>query len=254
MKITKKKIITMVSAVLLILSMLFTVSLSAGAETNDNWFDKTVIDDSNPFDNVTNRLILEIDNANNAIAPGNNFTYETQQAVATAIQNAQALLDNPNATDEQMLLAIDELKKAVDNLKVPEIDTAYLWSLIEKADYAFDREIRYTEESYQAFSAALTTARVNYHYGQTQSEVDKAANDLDLAINNLVPKYSDIIIGDVDDDKVVSITDATHIQRQLARLEDFSEKQEISADYNDDTNIAILDVTLIQRMLAKLDS
>lgn len=252
MTTTGKKFTAILLMLVLTLNMMFAVSLSAGAATNYDLYNKTDIVDYDPFDNAANKLMLEIEAAENAIADGNNFVYETQLAVSTAILNARALLNDHNATDEQMLAAIEELKTAVANLRVPDIDTAYLWSVIERADYMYNREIRYTEDSYKVFSAAYSKARDNYHYGQSQENADDAAAELAAAVDALVPKYNDIITGDVDGDKSVTIFDATHIQRCLAMLETFCEKQEISADFNDDARVSILDATFIQRKLADL--
>lgn len=56
--------------------------------------------------------------------------------------------------------------------------------------------------------------------------------------------------GDVDKDNSVTILDATHIQRYLADIRDFSDVERIAADYDRDGKITILDCTRIQRMLA----
>lgn len=59
------------------------------------------------------------------------------------------------------------------------------------------------------------------------------------------------IIGDVDGDGEVTITDATMIQRRGIELEEFDEDQELLGDVNGDGRISILDVTCIQKYLAE---
>lgn len=61
------------------------------------------------------------------------------------------------------------------------------------------------------------------------------------------------IIGDVNDDEVISIKDATIIQKHLASIEILSGDNVLCADTNSDNNITIRDATYIQKKLAKLD-
>ncbi|MBQ3266175.1 MAG: hypothetical protein IJH07_10410 [Ruminococcus sp.] len=58
---------------------------------------------------------------------------------------------------------------------------------------------------------------------------------------------------DVDWDDNVTVTDATHIQRHLASMEDFDALQKKSADVDGDGSATVVDVTWIQRWLAKQD-
>jgi len=62
-----------------------------------------------------------------------------------------------------------------------------------------------------------------------------------------------IILGDVDGDGVVSILDATAIQRHLASIPTYS-YIEAAADTDEDGSVSILDATMIQRWLANLQS
>ncbi len=58
--------------------------------------------------------------------------------------------------------------------------------------------------------------------------------------------------GDADTDGIVTIKDATLIQKHLAQLESISEKGLPLADANRDTNISISDATVIQKFVAGL--
>lgn len=62
----------------------------------------------------------------------------------------------------------------------------------------------------------------------------------------------DAKIGDTDLDGTVTITDATLIQRHLAKLTELNETQLLCADTDADGEITILDTTMIQLYLAKL--
>lgn len=59
-----------------------------------------------------------------------------------------------------------------------------------------------------------------------------------------------LLIGDLDGDNAISIMDATYIQRYLASLCSFSDRQLMVADFDWDLNITIMDATAIQKYLA----
>ena len=61
----------------------------------------------------------------------------------------------------------------------------------------------------------------------------------------------DVILGDVDDDGMVTIIDATAIQQHLAGM-DVAVYIEPAADTDGDTKVTVLDATYIQRWLAKI--
>ena len=60
------------------------------------------------------------------------------------------------------------------------------------------------------------------------------------------------IIGDVNNDGVISIADATTLQKYLANIVDFNDEQLAAADTNGDGSVSIADATQIQRYLAQL--
>jgi len=56
--------------------------------------------------------------------------------------------------------------------------------------------------------------------------------------------------GDLNVDGIVTITDATEVQKGLANLITFTDNQKISGDVNGDGEVTIADVTIIQKYLA----
>lgn len=60
------------------------------------------------------------------------------------------------------------------------------------------------------------------------------------------------IYGDIDEDKMLSVMDATYIQMYLAKLYDFNSYQEEKADVDNDANITIMDAAFIQMFCAGL--
>lgn len=60
------------------------------------------------------------------------------------------------------------------------------------------------------------------------------------------------MLGDVNGDNSVAVVDATLTQRNVAKIESFSEDQFFCADTNGDGEISVVDATIIQRYVAKI--
>lgn len=65
-------------------------------------------------------------------------------------------------------------------------------------------------------------------------------------------EYKDQLIGDVNSDGIVSIADATELQKHLANIVDFDDEQLAVVDTNGDGSVSITDATQIQKYLAQL--
>lgn len=59
-------------------------------------------------------------------------------------------------------------------------------------------------------------------------------------------------VGDVNGDGEITILDATCIQKYIAQLEDFTDKQKEVADVNGDGTISVMDSTQIQKYIVQL--
>ena len=62
-----------------------------------------------------------------------------------------------------------------------------------------------------------------------------------------------LILGDVDGDGLVSVFDATRIQRWLAGLDQIDDQHKLCADVDGDGDVTVFDATVIQRWIAGLD-
>lgn len=58
-------------------------------------------------------------------------------------------------------------------------------------------------------------------------------------------------VGDVNGDNEVTVVDATLIQKNIAKLNTFTDKQQLAGDVSGDSKISIVDATLIQKYVAK---
>ena len=84
---------------------------------------------------------------------------------------------------------------------------------------------------------------------KSDSEIDNYIasyeSPTDGAINQSLP-------GDVDGDGVISIADATVLQKYLANIVNFDDKQLAVADTNCDGSVSIADATQIQKYIANI--
>lgn len=75
--------------------------------------------------------------------------------------------------------------------------------------------------------------------------------DVDEFIDSYI--YADNNFGDVDKDGMLSVTDATYIQKYLVgNTKDFDFSQFLNGDYNKDNSISVVDATAIQKQLVGL--
>ncbi len=74
-----------------------------------------------------------------------------------------------------------------------------------------------------------------------------------VSADEITQKSNVSVIGNVNLDSIINITDATEIQLYLAQYVEFTDEQKAVADVNADKEVSILDATSIQMHLAKLE-
>nr|WP_243411798.1 dockerin type I domain-containing protein [Ruminococcus difficilis] len=107
--------------------------------------------------------------------------------------------------------------------------------------------------SESAEKGKLYPIELSYDY----NNYDIYDKDLNLIYFNVIAGGVDIyqsavIIGDVNGDEKVDITDATLIQKAIAELIELSDVQKKAADTNTDGKVDITDATMIQKYIAEL--
>lgn len=117
-----------------------------------------------------------------------NYTPETWQVFAQALQEAIAVNNNTEARQEEINIALDNLTAAMNNLvEKSVVDKTALSASIALAEEKL--EDKYTPETWQVFALALQAAiTVNNNAQATQEEVNTALNNLTIAMNALVEK------------------------------------------------------------------
>jgi LPXTG-motif cell wall-anchored protein len=115
------------------------------------------------------------------------YTQDSFKALEAAITLAENVLQDDDATQDDVDQALAALQDAIDNLKdaaVPVVDKNALNNLITKAKkYEADD---YTQDSFKALGAAIAHAEdVFQNEDATQDVVDQALAQLKVAIDNL---------------------------------------------------------------------
>ena len=103
--------------------------------------------------------------------------------------------------------------------------------------------------SSQPTTAQPTTEKITTQPTTAQPTTEKATTQPTTAQPTTKPK-SDVVMGDINSDGVVSIDDATLIQKYLAEMSNFNILQRLLADFNGDGSITIEDVTEIQKYIS----
>ena len=99
-----------------------------------------------------------------------------------------------------------------------------------------------------------------YYYGNGCFGTEKGGNSKDCIHPSHFDKNGKHIVegyllGDADDDGILSVMDATYIQMALVGLKSFDDfKSEFIADIDKDKSPSVMDATIIQKSIAKLDT
>jgi hypothetical protein len=121
------------------------------------------------------------------------YTAESWQAFAAALSDAHGVLDDDDATQEDVDAALSTLQTAITNLvnaaQPDTVNKADLQAAVTNA--ANLTEINYTAESWGAFAVAFSDAQsVLDDDDATQEDVDAAKSALNAAIAALIPAVS----------------------------------------------------------------
>ena len=111
------------------------------------------------------------------------YTETSLEALENAIKNAQLVLDNSNASKEEIVEAYNNLADALSKLEV-KVDKTKLIKLYNKLIKL--EKGSYTDESWNNLKNALDSAKaVIENEDATTEEVEKAITELEKAFNNL---------------------------------------------------------------------
>ena len=183
------------------------------------------------------------------------YTEESWNKFSQALAAAKEIASNEKATQKEVDEAVKNLNKAIDELekKVEEkVDKTDLNNKIKDAEKLNSKD--YTEKSWNKFSQALAVAKgVASNAKATQKEIDKALEELEIAIKALEKKENT----EVKVDKaalLVKIEEAEKLNRNdytESTWKRFSEALENAKKVIDDEKVTQKDVDKALRTLEK---
>lgn len=155
------------------------------------------------------------------------YTKESFAPLVEAVQAAEDVLANEDATEEEVNKAQAELEKAIDSLEELPVDKEALTSLIEEMS-ALNAE-DFSKKSFEALTEALTAAE------EVLANEDATQKELDAAVDALLTAKDDL-------ERVKPIenpdpgVDASELVALLQNA-----KQYVKEDYTSETYAALLD-------------
>ena len=129
--------------------------------------------------------------------------------------------------------------------------------LLKDTEYTFKIFNENGTNYYTADLSDETTAKYLSYESVNNNATITPSEDLDVTIifngSSFILRLIENKLGDVNFDGSVNVADATEIQKYLASLVTFTDKQISLADIDGDGKISIQDATRIQRISAGLD-
>ncbi len=217
-------------------------------------------------------LYVSDDSVGNPVAPPYDtaYTKEMGDIAELIVENGNKLLyDNG---DESLLISVNSnFARLITLLENPVINpqfaayTCYL-SFKDNNDNNWYEEADWQQfvESRNTLFNMLVDIHEDYLNIENVPLTYTQKNEITSAFFNLLELYNkmtleDALLGDINDDGRVTITDATEIQKYLAGLTELTEGQKLRATTcvnacNNGPNIDIISVTELQKYIADYDS
>lgn len=173
------------------------------------------------------------------------YTSETLATLKKAIENAQAVLADPDRAQSDISDAYAGLVNAIMNLEMKG-NKAALKAVIEKANEVLANREAYVASSIAGLEEAVAQAQKVYE------DDNLGQNEVNEAVKTLTRKVADArLLGDVDGDGKITTGDTAEVLRASAELRTLSEKEAKSADVNGDGIADTKDAVLILQYTAE---
>lgn len=131
------------------------------------------------------KLSIALDTATyGTVATGGTYKEGVIYALEDATHEARLVFADEEATDEEINTVLNKLELAIINCETVSIYSQALWNAFEYADTLNPDD--YTEESFQALLEAKGH-KSDFYYCDDQKKIDKTVENINNAINGLVP-------------------------------------------------------------------
>ena len=155
----------------------YTVVASA-SDINSNFAAKT------KSYNVVDKTDLQKAVTSDESLNGENYTKDSWDAFQTKLEKAQSVLDNPDATQDQVDAALTELQNAADGLTT---DKSELQTTVNKINSEKLQESNYTKGSWETFQDALSQAE------KVIKDPSAKQAQINIALQNLKETEGDLV-------------------------------------------------------------
>ena len=174
------------------------------------------------------RLDILIRKAEELLASADQYTAESVENLQAALEAAQLVADDRDASEEQINAAYSSLAEAMSSL-VRKADKSELKTALDKAAEILADTSKYVEESVAGLQAAADAAQAVYD----KEDADAAA--VGEAVKSLVDEILKArLLGDVDGNGAVDSADSAEVLRAAAEAQTLDEMQSLAADVNGD--------------------
>ena len=174
------------------------------------------------------RLDILIRKAEELLASADQYTAESVENLQAALEAAQLVADDRDASEEQINAAYLDLAEAMSSL-VRKADKSELAAALDKANEILADPSDYVEESVAGLQAAADAAQAVYD----QEDADAAT--VGEAVKSLVNEILKArLMGDVDGNGAVDSADSAEVLRAAAEAQTLDEMQSLAADVNGD--------------------
>ena len=117
------------------------------------------------------------------------YTNKSEETLYDAVVDAELTLDPATTADAKVYeYNAKNIIKAIEGLEILTFYMDDLQSAVTDGYYYYENEYRFSEDSYEKFMWTYYSSRARLSNAQSQEEVDKAADDLYVAIQMLVPE------------------------------------------------------------------
>ena len=186
------------------------------------------------------------DLAGSLLADREKYTSSSAQALEDALNDAAAVLEDENRTQEQVSGAYQALTNAMAGLQ-KRGNKEVMEPLLEKAGQVLSEASKYSAASLEGLQEALEAAQGVYdNEDAMQKEINEAASALAQELAQVR------ILGDVNNDGKVDTADAANVLAANAELEELDDAAAGSADVNRDGAVDTRDAAEIQKYAAEL--
>jgi hypothetical protein len=191
------------------------------------------------------RLQKLVDYVKSILKNTESYTDESVNALEETLSDAIGILENEEASSQELTDAYQILADALLNLEIKS-NKSELQNAIEMANEILNNADKYTDGSLKGIEASLHKAQaVNRKNNATQEEVNAALKDL-------IQECMDARLkGDINQDGEVDSKDAVQVLRAATELTELSEGEKEAADVNMDGKTGTDDASSILQYVAE---